>query len=156
MNDANWDSLIPDLKEWNNGNGVDPASWVGCEGNFRLAAAYTLIFWPTFVEIDGMVFRGSMDRFSLDSWLTGCDDDKSCVEATANHLHIRDIHYRGCPDLSIERVVYLGNVLKQIYTAKLAAEFPGRSFVVEFYEPPDQDIDEYQLTFYQRHEVLVG
>lgn len=152
MNTVDWDSLIPELKEWNNGKGIDPESWVGCEGNFRLAAAYSLVFWPTFVEVDGMVFREGMDRFTLDSWLTGCDGNKSSVEATANHLHIRDIHSLGCPDASVELLVYLGNVLRQIYAAKLATEFPGRSFVVEFYEPPDQDLNEYQITFYQRRD----
>lgn len=152
MNTVNWESLIPDLKEWNNGKGIDPESWVGCEGNFRLAAAYSLIFWPTFVEMDGMVFRGDMDQLTLDSWLIGLDGDKSSVEATANHLHIRDIHYLGCPDASVDRFVYLGNVLKQIYAAKLSMQFPDRNFIVQFYEPPDQDLNEYQITFYQRHD----
>ncbi|MDR2187659.1 MAG: hypothetical protein LBE62_06345 [Azonexus sp.] len=151
MNTIDWNSLIPDLKDWNNGKGIDPESWVGCEGNFRLATAYSLIFWPEFVEMDGMIFREGMDRFTLNSWLTACDGNKSSVEAVANHLHIQYIHL-SCPDASPERFVYLGNVLKQIYAAKLAAEFPDRRFVVEFYEPPDQNLGEYQITFYQRHD----
>jgi hypothetical protein len=151
MNIVDWNVLIPDLKEWNNGKGIDPEAWVGCEGNFRLAAAYALVFWPTFVELDGMVFRGDMDRLTLESWLTSCDGNKSSVEATANHLHIRDIQYLGCPDASVERLVYLGNTLKEIYTAKLTTEFPERRFIVDFYEPPDQDLTAYQITFYQRH-----
>ena len=99
-----------------------------------------------------MVFRGDMDQLTLDSWLIGLDGDKSSVEATANHLHIRDIHYLGCPDASVDRFVYLGNVLKQIYAAKLSMQFPDRNFIVQFYEPPDQDLNEYQITFYQRHD----
>ncbi len=152
MNTIEWDALIPDLKDWNNGKGADPKAWVACLGNFQLAAAYTLIFWPKFVELDGMVFREGMDRFTLDSWLRDCDGNKSRVEATANHLHIQDIHHFGCEDASIQRLVYLGNILKQIYTAKLAAEFPDRKFIVNFYEPPDQDLYEYQITFYQHHQ----
>ena len=147
----NWDSLIPDLKGWNNGAGVDPETWVGCEGNFRLAAAYSLIFWPKFVEIEGMVFRDGMDLATVESWLASCSGDRKCVEATANHLHIIDIHYVGAPDASVERVVYLGEVLREIYSTKLAADFPGREFVVDFYEPPNKALQEYQLTFYQRH-----
>jgi hypothetical protein len=43
-------------------------------------------------------------------------------------------------------------VLKEIYAAKLAMEFPDRRFVVDFYQPPDQNLGEYQLTFYQARE----
>ncbi len=152
MNTPNWNSLIPDLKGWNNGSGVDPETWVGCEGNFRLAAAYSLIFWPKFVEIDGMVFRDGMDRATLDSWMANCSGDRRAVEATANHLHIVDLHYVGAPDANAERVVFLGNVLKEIYATKLDAVFPDREFVVEFYAPPDNKLQDYQLTFYQRHD----
>ncbi|MEO7105016.1 MAG: hypothetical protein ABIZ09_01465 [Rhodoferax sp.] len=152
MNTVDWGTLIPELKTWNNGEGVDPETWVGCEGNFRLAAAYSLVFWPNFVEMDGMVFRGGMDRTTLDSWLAGCSGNNRSVEATANHLHLVDIHYVGCPDASVERIIYLGNLLKQIYAVKLAAEFPGRAFVVDFFEPPDQKLSDYQITFYQGHD----
>lgn len=152
MKSADWDALIPDLKDWNNGKGIDPESWVGCEGNFRLAAAYSMIFWPEFTELDGMIFRGQMDRETLDSWMLGCSGDRRCVEATVNHLHILDLHHFDCPDASIDRIVYLGNVLKEIYQAKLATQFPDRNVVVEFHEPPDKELRGYQLTFYQRHE----
>lgn len=152
MEPTDWLTLIPELKQWNNGQGIDPEAWIGCSGNFQLAAGYSLIFWPTLSELDGMVFRGGMDRETLDSWLQSCEGNKSSVEAVVNHLHIRDIHYVGCPDASPEHFVYLGNVLKEIYMAKLNAEFPGRSFVVEFHEPSNGDLAEYQITFYQRHD----
>ena len=146
---ADWDTLIPELKAWNNGKGIDPESWAGCKGNFQLAAAYSLIFWPDFTEMDGMVFRGQMTRERLDDWAKNCEGNRRSIEATANHLHILDLHYVGSPDATVERIVYLGNVLREIYRAKLAAEFPGRNFTVELYEPPDKDLREYQLTFYQ-------
>jgi hypothetical protein len=152
MKEADWDVLIPELKRWNNGAGIDPESWVGCEGNFQLAAAYALIFWPSFLEMDGMVFRSRMDRQTLDSWRRSCSGDPPKVEAMANHIHLIDLHHQGCPDASLERIIFLGNVLKEIYTAKLAAEFPDRRFVVDFYQPADKDLGEYQLTFYQPHE----
>ena len=97
-----------------------------------------------------MIFRGEMDRATLASWMENCRGERRCVEATANHLHILDIHYVGSPDASVERIVYLGNVLKEIYEVKLAAQFPGRDIEVDFYEPPDQNLQDYQLTFFQR------
>jgi hypothetical protein len=152
MNDPDWNALIPDLKAWNNGAGVDPETWVGCEGNFRLAAAYSLIFWPKFVEIEGMVFRDGMDRATVDSWLANCAGDRRSVEATANHLHIADLHYVGAPDASVERLIFLGSVLREIYAVKLATEFPDKKFVVEFHEPASKQLQDYQLTFYQLHD----
>jgi hypothetical protein len=149
MKNVDWDTLIPELKGWNNGNGIDPETWVGCEGSFRLAAAYSLIFWPEFTEIDGMIFRGNMDRETLASWMQNCSGDRRSVEATANHIHILDLHYVGAPDANADRIIFLGNVLKEIYRVKLAAEFPNRDIVVEFYEPPDKELQDYQLTFYQ-------
>lgn len=150
MTVVDWNALIPELKDWNNGAGIDPETWVGCEGNFRLAVAYSLIFWPRFVEHDGMIFRGTeVDVGVVAAWMGNCNGNRQSVEATANHIHIADLHHVGSPDLSLERIVFLGNVLKEIYATKLAAEFPDRKFVVDFYQPADQKLQDYQLTFYQ-------
>ena len=153
MKNIDWDALIPEMKEWNSGNGIDPESWVGCEGNFRLAVAYSLIFWPEFVEHEGMIFRGEEVPSALDGFMRSLKGDRRSIEATINHINILDLHYRGSPDASVERIVFLGNVLKEIYSVKLAAEFPGRDIVVEFYEPPDRNLQDYQVTFFQRHDV---
>jgi hypothetical protein len=42
------ESMRAELRAWNNGNGIDLESWVGCQGNFRLAVGYTTVFWPRF------------------------------------------------------------------------------------------------------------
>jgi hypothetical protein len=149
MTNVDWDTLIPEMKAWNSGKGIDPASWVGCEGNFKLACAYTLIFWPQFTEQDGMIFGGEVDSETISSWMKNCGGNKQSVEATLNHIHILDLHYRGCPDASVERLVHLGNTLRDIYATKLKAEFPDRNFIVEFYEPPDKNLNDYQLVYYQ-------
>ena len=36
-----------------------------------------------------------------------------------NHLHIADIQYYGCKDASLDKLRLPGNVLKEIYQAKL-------------------------------------
>lgn len=149
MKNVDWDTLIPEMKEWNGGEGIDPEGWIGCEGNFRLACGYTLMFWPQFTEVDGMIFGGEVDAETVSGWMKNCGGNRQSVEATLNHIHILDLHYRGCPDASVERIVHLGNVLKEIYSTKLRAEFPDRKFAVELYEPPDKDLEQYQLLFYQ-------
>jgi len=152
MKNVDWDKLIPDLKLWNGGEGVDPVTWLNAEGNFKLAAAYSQLFWPTFSEYKGMIFAGEIDEAHIESWLTNCAGDRGKVEATLNHIHISDIHTTSDASESVERIVFLGGILKEIYAMKLAAEFPGRDIVVEFYEPPDKELNGYQLLFYQRHD----
>lgn len=46
------DELIPDAKLWNNGQGVDPESWIWMTGNYDFAVGYSFLFWPEFVVID--------------------------------------------------------------------------------------------------------
>ena len=32
-----FNELIPEMRDWNNGAGIDVKSWIGCEGSFRMA-----------------------------------------------------------------------------------------------------------------------
>lgn len=68
-----------------------------------------------------------------------------------NHLHIADIHHYGCEDLTRDKVMILGNILKEIYSAKLAWQFPDKPCFVEFYPPDDEnDLTGYQISFWQK------
>ncbi len=71
-----------------------------------------------------------------------------------NHLHIADIQHYGCEDISKDKIILLGNVLKEIYEAKLKWQFPDRPCIVEFYIPQDdEDLRDCQISFWQaRHE----
>lgn len=64
---------------------------------------------------------------------------------------LEDIQYVGCEDLSKDKLIVLGNVLKEIYEAKLKWQFPDRPCVVELYIPVDSDnLKEYQISFWQK------
>jgi hypothetical protein len=149
MTKPDWNELIPELKDWNNGAGIDAESWIGCTGTFQLAIGYSLIFWPQFVEHDDMVLRAGYNEESLGGFMQQHRGNKSSVEAVMNHLHLDSIQYLGCPDATPERLAYLGNVLKSIYEVKLRNDFPNRTFVVSLNDSPKEDISKYQLTFYQ-------
>lgn len=147
-------SMQAELGAWNNGDGIDLKSWVGCEGNFRLAVGYASIFWPKFVEFEDYIL---VDGFSIEA-LRGFEAQKGntskSVEWVVNHLHIRDIQHYGCPDISQDKILLIGNTLKEIYEAKLKFDFPGKPCIVEFYQPEDlKDLTEYQISFWQlKHE----
>ena len=145
------ESMRDKLAAWNNGKGIDIESWVGCEGNFRLACGYASIFWPEFVEHEGYVLRKGFSLDSLRSWEEHCSGNRESIEAVMNHLHIADIQHYGCEDISKDKIVLLGNTLREIYEAKLRWQFPGREFVVSFPEPEnEEDLIAFELTFFQK------
>ena len=147
-----------ELAKWNNGNGTDLETWVGCMGNFSLTVGYTTIFWPEFVEVEGYIFRGGVSLSALIKNLRQYEKDprysKKSIEWVMNHLHVVDIHYGGCEDVSSDKLVIIGNTLKEIYSAKLKSQFPNNPCTVEFYIPEDiNDLSEYQVSFWQtKHE----
>ena len=65
-----------------------------------------------------------------------------------NHFHIEDIQHSGCADIPADKLVILGERLREIYTAKLLLEFPDRRFLVEFVQPEEpKEFSDYQLSF---------
>ncbi len=147
------ESMKAELAAWNNGAGIDLESWIGCEGRFSLAVGYASIFWPAFTLIEGYILPQGVSEGSLRSWEQNGGSRQS-IECVINHVHIADIHY-GREDVSIDKLLVLGNVLKEIYEAKLSWQFPDRPCTVEFFIPDDpDDLKEYQLSFWQKcHEV---
>ena len=68
-----------------------------------------------------------------------------------NHLHIADIHCNDRENASEDKLVFLGNILREIYEVKLGSQFPDRPCVVDFSEPEDStSLVEYQLSFWQK------
>jgi hypothetical protein len=143
-----YSTLIPELKDWNNGNGIDVEAWIGCVGSFQLAIGYSTLFWPKFVEFEGYVFRESFSIEGLRQWERQGIDRRS-IEAVMNHLHIADTHSTACEDISRERIVYLGRLLREIHQVKLQWQFPGRRFTVLFDDSHHEELTDYQLTFFQ-------
>jgi hypothetical protein len=146
---ADYFTLIPELKDWNNGNGLDVDSWIGCTGTFPLAIGYSTLFWPSFVAFEGYVLREGFTIEGLRDWERHCGGNRRDIESVMNHLHIADTHQGGSTGISSERLVYLGCVLRDIYTAKLAWQFPERRFTVCFDDSASEDLTDYQLTFFQ-------
>ncbi len=147
-------SVREELGAWNNGKGIDLKSWVSCEGNYSLAVGYSTIFCPKFVEFEDYIF--ALEEMSNENIqrIRGFEkqDGSSAksVEWLVNHLHIADLHHNGCEDLTVDKIVVLGNTLKEIYTARLNYLFPNKPCIIEFFQPEDRTlIDDYQLSFWQ-------
>ena len=146
---TDFNELIPEMREWNNGAGIDVESWIGCEGSFRLAIGYSTIFWPRFVEFEQYVLREGFSVEALRGFEQQCGGDRQQIEAVMNQLHIADVQCHPCEDITRERVVYLGRVLSEIYQAKLAWQFPSKRFEVHFDDSPADNLTDYEITFVQ-------
>jgi hypothetical protein len=149
--------MTPELAAWNNGRGIDLESWIACSGDFKLAVGYSSVFWPRFELYDDYILKVGYSAENVQAFEQQCKGDKRSVEWVCNHLHIADIQSHGCEDISEDKIVFLGRVLKEIWEAKLRWQFPDRPCEVVFYEPEDRtNLIEFQLSFWQKkHEKKV-
>lgn len=143
-------SMQAELGKWNGGKGIDLESWIGCEGRFSLAVGYATVFWPELEEIEGYILRKGVSVDIIRGFESCEGSSRRSVEAILNHIHLVGLHYHGCPDISPDKLVALGQVLKEIYEAKLKWQFPHRPCTVRFYVPEDPNaLDDYELSFWQ-------
>jgi|GEM_PF-546467 len=140
--------LIAELKEWNNGDGIDVDSWIGCVGCFEHAIGYSRLFWPEFLEHDGAVFwKERFDEANYVSWMKALQGNREGVQAVMNHLHIVKMFPSEPEDPTSEQLVYLGRVLKDVWSTKLARDFPCWQTTVRFPVDDFDDLIDYQITF---------
>jgi hypothetical protein len=148
---VNFADLIPELKAWNEGKGIDIDDWISCEGDHKHLIGCARILWPDFVEHDGCIFRGDgVDEKNYRAFLKQTCGDKTRVEAVMNHQHIVDLFSRSHHETPTRDVVlYLGRLMKEIWQVKLNHDFPSRKITVSFHEDEQKDLLEYQITFWQ-------
>lgn len=141
--------LIPELSQWNEGRGIDVDGWICGVGSFEHLIGYIELLWPTFVEHDDCVFLQGFSEEAYRGFMGQTGGNRRAVEAVMNHVHITDLF--GNPALVPTRpqILHIGRKLKDIWACKLRRDFPGRSFAVSFPEEPEDDLLDYQVTFFQ-------
>ena len=145
-----YSDLIPELSTWNNGAGIDIESWIGCVGSYEHLIAYGNLFWPEFLEYDDCVFLAH--RFTDENYrafMAQTSGDKRAVETVMNHTHILDI-CNPEPRPTREMVLYVGKLLKDVWGAKLDRDFPTRRITVSFPEEHQDDLLQYEVSFFQK------
>lgn len=147
------EGMAKELGAWNNGRGIGLEDWIGCEGRFALAVGYAAAFWPAIHLAEGYLITsddGPPDPEHILTWEHGEGATRDGVEAVCNHLHIVDLHAVGCADASSDKLEALGEVLREMWAAKLAMQFPDRPCRVAFRHPDDpMDLEGYELSFWQ-------
>lgn len=138
--------LIPEMKDWNNGKGIDIDSWIQCMANHKILVGCARILWPEFVERDGCILLAGHEP-NYRAYLNQVQGDKKTAEATANHIHVLHLFSTEVP--ARELVLFVGRLLKEIWQVKLERDFPGRKITVCFPEEDDLELTDYELTFFQ-------
>jgi hypothetical protein len=140
-----------ELSRWNAGQGISLEGWIGCTGSFDLAVGYCTVFWPTFMVIDRYLLTEGCSPETIRGFESQPNSTPKNVEWVLNHLHLLDIHAHDEVCATPDRLLALGNILKNIYAAKLLWQFPDRPCEVVFYIPENQgDLLEYQISFWQK------
>lgn len=143
--------MVAELAAWNSDRGISLDTWVACAGNMKLAVGYSTIFWPKFKLLSDYIVKEEVTEESLHSFEAQGKKDRKGIEAVLNHLHIADIQSAGCVETTVDRIKFLLPILKEIYEAKLAWQFPDRPCTVYTYEPEKaSDLIGYQFTFWQK------
>ena len=102
--------------------------------------AYREIFWPVFTEHDDCVFL-SFDEAVYKEWLEKTGGDRRKIEATMNHRHIIDLLPASVKEPTKGLVVEFGDLLREVWEAKLQRDFPRRRFCVSFTSENDNGLD---------------
>jgi len=150
-----WRHYFPELGTW-----IDSAPQHNLNGNelaigmTRADSALALaeFYWPSFVVIDDMVFRAYVDDQTIAErvayWLSSTKGDKSATEAVINHEHFWHLVQASPP--TVEAVAHWGTLVREMWVAKLARDFPDRHFVVELQTGPSVELMDHQITFWQK------
>lgn len=112
--------------------------------------AYATLFWPDFVVHDDCVFRHEPGDAHYSSWMEHLKGDKSRVEFVINHVHILDMFANEDFEPSEDVIMHVGKLLQDMWSCKLARDFPERPIQVEFAKGTCDDLLAYEVTFYQK------
>jgi hypothetical protein len=143
-------ALIPELAAWNEGQRIDVLTWLCLVGSHAHAVAYGRLFWPEFTVREGCVLLADFEEGPFLETLR--TSDRRTTEWLMNHRHILDLFSEESGSPTRELVLHLGRLLKEMWTCKLARDFPERRFTVDFREDGVEKLEDYQVTFFQEQE----
>lgn len=143
--------LLPELKVWSAGKGISPTEWLFLGARSDMGVAFSDLFWPTFLEFEGHVFREHFSLTNVRAWQVHGAERRG-VEAAVNIIHTYDLFVPNgdeWSELVEQRAIHIGRILSEIYSLKLERDFPDKVFEVRFCDGSDPEDDDIYLTFFQ-------
>jgi len=112
-----------DLGIWN---------YLGMRADIDLAAAFTRLFWPDLIEVDGcVILRENYSPDNFAEWMEHFEGDRGEVESMLNHVHMYDLFLNAPQNVKYPEQLYeyMAKVLLFGWKQVLQATFPGKRFV---------------------------
>jgi len=148
--------LLDHLKEFHakaDTSNFNVLDFVSAFGSPLEALAYSYLFWPDFVEFEGMIFhQGSIedddDRSRIRAALSEFSSRKE-VEQSFNQFVIPDSFFAaGLSTTTDEEDLFLAERIAEMWRARLARLFPNKNCLVEV-QPPDETEEGPTIVVYQ-------
>ncbi len=123
-----------------NYDGADPAGFtaldfVGALGSVGNALLYSRLFWPEFIEVDGMVFlKDFVDDLGGPEGIRKMRDDPGRGQSVQESINNFDVNlsFPNHPEENAEGDdLLLANQLAKMWSLRLQQLYPHRSFQVE-------------------------
>ena len=119
------------------------------------ALMYARLFWPEFVEMEGMVFlketvEDEDDRQRFWEAYETHRRDRRRTEESLNLIEVTRLFGARGNESSPAEDRCLADRLATMWRARLATIYPDRSFVVDVVQVDPSDPDEIGIVFYQR------
>lgn len=123
------------------------------DGSPLQALFYSRLFWPEFIEIEGMIFLKETCEDQDDSQhimeaFTRYGRDRRTTEQAFNLVEVPFLFGRCMGELIEEEYIVLGERLAEMWRCRLQMLFPQRHFSVEVLSP-EQTGSEVGILFYQ-------
>lgn len=127
--------------------------FVSAFGSPLLAIAYSKLFWPEFVEFEGMVFLAeAFDNEAqqrVSEALKQNIESKSEIEEAFNLYEVPSYFFgTNAGDTTEDEDHELAKIMAEMWMAKLRMDFPNKAFKMEIV-PPEVSGGEVSLLFYQ-------
>jgi hypothetical protein len=122
---------LPSISRWAAQHGGEVGIWayLGQQGA-SLAVAYSYLFWPTFVEVEGCTLLSERyDQANFRQWWERLSGHVPEVEKVINHVHLWDLfpEEEGLPEGALEE---LACVMGKCWQQALTEAYPAREFEV--------------------------
>jgi len=128
--------------------------YLNMRADLELAAAFTKLFWPDFIEVEGCVLlKHAYSPESFRNWMAHFGGDTRAVEAMLNHRHIKDLFLNPPKDVEYpDRLYeYLADALMFGWKQALQSAYPDKRFVFTLrhgYGP--------EVSFHQAESLIAG
>jgi hypothetical protein len=106
------------------------------------AHAYSYLFWPDFIEFEGMIFHQSVienedDRSRIRAALLKLSCRKEVEQSFNQFMLPDDLFSEGASKTSDEETLHLAERIAEMWEARLACVFPDKKCVVELQLPEE-------------------